>query len=450
MSVAVALFTRDLRIHDQPVLDGALGGADEVIPLFCLDPGALATSAPNRRHALAQALADLRTSLRGIGGDLVVRPGRPANVLADLARDHDVVQVHLALDASGFAQRRVAGIREALGDGVEVVEHNAHLLAAPGAVTTGGGDEYKVFTPYWRQWKDAPRRPLVPTPTSVTLPAGLDAGDIASPQDLADGDISPDLPTVSETAGLERARTFLAEDAEDYDDVRDDLAADRTSRLSPHLHFGTVSVLWLEEQLDRRKPGHDSLHRQLAWRDYAHQLLEAHPSFVRDDFRPRGDDWHDDTDALQAWKDGRTGYPVVDAAMRQLLAEGFMHNRARMTVASFLTKHLRIDWREGAAHFQHWLVDHDVANNYISWQWTAGTGTDSRPNRVLNPIRQAERFDKQAIYIRRYVPELREVADNVLAREPWRAEGTLEQIDYPPRIVDHDEARQRFLDDRGA
>ncbi len=456
MAVVVALFTRDLRVHDNPVLAAAAEAGDEVLPLFSLDPVALAAGAPNRRHALGTALADLRQRLQGLGADLVVREGRPHEVLADLAEQHDLGEVHLALDASGFAQRRVASIREALssagegGAAVEVVEHNAHLLAEPGRVTTSGGGAYRVFTPYWRVWKDASRREVVDAPTSLRLPDGIDPGALPSPAELADGETSPDLPEVSETAGLARAEAWLADDAEDYDEVRDDLAADRTSRLSPHLHFGTVSARWLEDRCDRRKPGHDAFVQQLCWRDYSHQLLAENPSFTHEDFRGRGDDWHDDADALQAWKDGRTGYPIVDAAMRQLRQEGWMHNRARMTVASFLTKHLRVDWREGAAHFMHWLVDGDVANNFVSWQWTAGTGTDSRPNRVLNPIRQAERFDKRAAYIRRYVPELRDVGDDLLAREPWRAEGTLEQLDYPPRIVDHEEARERFLAERGA
>ncbi len=450
MTVAVALLTRDLRIHDNPVLAGAVDAAPMVLPLFCLDPGAMATSSPNRRHALAQALADLRSGLRRRGGDLMVRHGRPADVLAVLATRIGIAQVHLAADATPFAARRLRAIRQALGDGVEVVEHDAHVLVPAAGVTTADGGAYQVFTPYRRAWKDTPRRALVDPPARLELPPDVDVGDLPEPGHLADGAVSPDLPEVTETAALARARAFLTADAGDYHDARDDLAADRTSRLSPHLHFGTLSVRWLEEQLDRRKPGHDALHRQLAWRDYAHQLLAANPSMVTDDLRSRADRWDDDPEVLEAWKQGRTGYPVVDAGMRQLIAEGWMHNRARMTVASFLTKHLRVDWRHGAAHFRELLVDHDVATNIVSWQWVAGTGTDTRPNRMLNPIRQAERFDPAAAYVRRYVDELRDVTDDRGAREPWRLDGTLTAPDYPRPLVDHDDARTRFLAERGA
>jgi len=207
---------------------------------------------------------------------------------------------------------------------------------------------------------------------------------------------------------------------ERYDELRDNLAADATSRLSPYLHFGCVSPSEVAE-LALAREGGEGFVRQLCWRDFHHQLLAAAPAISRDDYRPRSAGWRSDPDGLEAWKQGRTGYPIVDAGMRQLLREGFMHNRARLVAASFLTKHLSIDWRQGAAHFYDHLVDGDVACNAGNWQWVAGTGTDTRPNRMLNPIRQAQRFDPEGLYARRYLPEL----------------GTAE---YPEPLVEHEAA----------
>jgi deoxyribodipyrimidine photo-lyase len=195
--------------------------------------------------------------------------------------------------------------------------------------------------------------------------------------------------------------------------------------LSPYLHFGCVSPVELVGRADRRKRGVEPFLRQLAWRDFHHQVLAARPEAAHRDYRPRGDRWHRDDEALQAWRDGRTGYPLVDAGMRQLAREGWMHNRARLVTASFLTKHLYVDWRLGARHFFDLLVDGDIANNALNWQWVAGTGTDTRPNRVLNPTLQAKRYDPAGAYVRRYLPEL----------------GT---PDYPPPIVDHRDAVAAF------
>jgi deoxyribodipyrimidine photo-lyase len=187
----------------------------------------------------------------------------------------------------------------------------------------------------------------------------------------------------------------------------------------------------------------------VCWREFTHQLLAAHPDLPSNDLRSKGDDWRDDRQAVAAWKEGRTGYPVVDAGMRQLRREGFMHNRARMIAASFLTKHLYVDWRVGAWHFMDWLVDGDLANNFAGWQWVAGTGTDSRPNRMFNPVTQGQRHDPDGAYVRRYVEELADV-DPAHVHAPWEAAGTLLEVaDYPPPIVDHREARARFLDARG-
>jgi len=246
---------------------------------------------------------------------------------------------------------------------------------------------------------------------------------------------------VCEAEARRLMRAFLRDGLAGYADRHDDLAGDATSRLSAHLRFGCLSPLELAQEARERRGG-DAFVRQLCWRDFHHQVLAATPSLPRRDYRPRGDRWSRSKRALEAWRQGRTGYPLVDAAMRQLAAEGFMHNRARMTVASFLTKDLYVDWRAGAWHFWDLLSDGEIANNAGNWQWVAGTGNDTRPNRVLNPIRQAERFDPKGVYVRRYLPELESLQGRDVLR-PWRAEG-FARLDYPEPIVDHDDAAAEF------
>ncbi len=241
-------------------------------------------------------------------------------------------------------------------------------------------------------------------------------------------------------------RAFLREGLGDYERRHDELAAEGTSRLSAHLRWGCVSPAELEREA-RSRDGGAAFVRQLCWRDFHHQVLAANPSLPRRDYRPRGRRWSRSRRALEAWQAGRTGYPVVDAGMRQLAEEGFMHNRARMAVASFLTKDLQLDWRHGARHFWDLLSDGEIANNAGNWQWVAGTGNDTRPGRILNPVRQAERFDREGAYVRRYLPEL----DSVQGREifrPWQAKG-FERLDYPAPIVDHEEAAAEFRAARG-
>jgi deoxyribodipyrimidine photo-lyase len=228
-----------------------------------------------------------------------------------------------------------------------------------------------------------------------------------------------------------------------YEDIHDDLAADATSKLSPYLHFGCVSATELAARAgrDHPGPGTEAFLRQLCWRDFHHQVLAARPDAPHTDLRPRGD-WVTDPEALAAWAEGRTGIPIVDAGMRQLATEGWMHNRARLITASFLTKTLGLDWRQGAAHFAHHLLDADIANNVLNWQWVAGTGMDTRPNRVLNPLRQATRYDPTGAYVRRHLPELADLTDPTQLHQPWRlGPAALAQLNYPPPIVEVDGGR---------
>lgn len=305
-------------------------------------------------------------------------------------------------------------------------------VVPPGELHPAGGGHYRVFTPYWRAWEAASWRDQLAAPRTVP-PGSLElTGRLPSAAELAGGHTSPDLPRGGERAGRELLDAAVRRAGDGEPDL-DDLAGDHTSRLSPYLHFGCVSPLEVAGRLAGRAPEQV---RQLAWRDFHHQVTAAFPAIARRDYRDRDIAWRDDAQALRAWQAGTTGIPIVDAGMRQLLREGWMHNRARLITASFLTKTLRIDWRDGAAHFFRWLVDGDVANNAGNWQWVAGTGNDTRPNRVFNPLRQAKRFDPDGVYVRRYVPELAGI-DGAAVHAPWALPGDLRKnLDHPDPLVD--------------
>ncbi|MFO7779886.1 MAG: deoxyribodipyrimidine photo-lyase [Nitriliruptoraceae bacterium] len=461
MSTAIVLFTRDLRVHDHPALTAACQRADRVVPLFVFDRAILASryAAPNRVAQLVDAVRDLRSSLKDLGGELVVRHGDTLAEVHRLAIEVTADELHLSADVSAHARRREASLRalaaRELGDRLRVHRHDGVMVVPAGEVRPSGGDHFKVFTPYWRRWVDVPRRDPLPVPSRVPTPTTVATGRIPALAALTDVDrLADELPPGGETAARARAEWWFEGPVDAYDEARNHLAVDGTSKLSHHVHLGVISATELAARVDRRQPGQEAFLQELCWRDFNHQLLAARPDLVHTDIRTQGDDWRDGAQAAEdaaAWKQGRTGYPVVDAGMRQLQREGWMHNRARMIVASFLTKHLYVDWRVGAWHFMDHLVDGDLANNFGQWQWTAGTGTDSRPNRMFNPVTQSERYDPGGIYLRRYVPELAEV-DDAHVHAPWEGRDTLLGVgdDYPPPIVDHREARERFLVARGA
>ena len=451
MPTAVVLFTRDLRVHDHPALAEAVRRADSVVPLFVLDEAITGSgfAAPNRMGFLHQSLTDLRESLRSRGGDLVLRRGDVVTETVALAKDVGADTVYASADVTAFAQRRERRLREACEGERIAVELRAGVTVLPaGAVRTGTGQYFKMFTPYFNAWSRAPWRDVVPAPSAVRLPPKLAAGRLPSFQDMVGGERSPQVAPGGETEGRARVGRWTRSALARYDDLHDDLPGDGTSRLSPYLHFGCVSPLELAARL-RGERAADPFVRQLCWRDFHHQCTADFPAIGGRDMRPRGDRWHRGGSELEAWKQGLTGYPIVDAGMRQLLAEGWMHNRARLVTASFLTKTLYQDWRLGAEHFLHWLVDGDIANNSANWQWVAGTGTDTRPNRILNPLRQAERFDPDGEYVRRYVPELTDVKGRA-ANMPWTLpEQERAGLDYPDRIVDHEEGARAFREHRG-
>jgi deoxyribodipyrimidine photo-lyase len=376
MRTAVVLFTRDLRVHDNPALAAAVREAEQVVPLFVRDDAL--RGGPNRLAFLDESLADLDASLRARGGALVVRRGGTAREVERIVRETRAEAVHASRDVSANAERRSSR----LAGTVPLRLHDGVTVHPPDEL-----HPYRVFSPFFRAWQGLPLREPEPPPGRIVLPGGLDPG---QPRPSSGG---------GESAGRARMAAWLRDGAERYGD-RDRLDLDATSRLSPYLHFGCVSAL----ELARQAPA--DFVRQLAWRDFYAQLLFNHPETAHEDFRDRGDSWDGDPDLFDAWREGQTGYPVVDAGMRQLRVEGWMSNRVRMITASFLTKHLYLDWRLGAAHFFRHLLDGDVANNVGNWQWVAGTGVDTRPNRVLNPTLQARRHDPNGDYVRSWLPEL--------------------------------------------
>ncbi|WP_369170852.1 deoxyribodipyrimidine photo-lyase [Streptomyces sp. R28] len=455
MRVSVALFTADLRVHDNPVLVAALKDAERVVPLFVVDTGIRRTGfvVPNRAAFLADSLADLDAALRVRGGRLVVRVGDVVEETCRVATETGAEVVHLAGGVSRYAVRREERLRtELAGVRRELRVHDASLTAVPpGALTPAGKDKdhFAVFTPYFRRWEAFSVRGVLPAPDAVRVP-DVGSADLPGAASLASGSTSPGLPAGGESEARRRLRSWLAGPLSAYDDQHDDLAADATSRLSPYLHFGCLSPTeLLHRARARHDPGARAFVRQLAWRDFHHQVLAARPDAADHDYRPRHDRWRRATKETEAWKEGRTGYPVVDAALRQLGHEGWMPGRARMLAASFLTKTLYVDWRVGARHFLDLLVDGDIADNQLNWQWVAGTGTDTRPSRILNPRVQARRFDPHGEYVRRWLPELRGLDAATIHRVPDLDDATRAELDYPAPIVDLAEGAARFRQGRG-
>jgi len=424
METAIVVFTRDLRLRDNPALHLACSGARQVVPLFVADPAL--TAPPNRSRFLAQSLAVLRDQLRERGADLVIRRGDTTTEVMRLAGQAAAGGVFIADDVSRFAARR----REALTR--ECARHRLDLVCTPGLTVIPPGDlkPYRMFTPYWRAWSVVPWRQYCPVPERIRMAPVADTGSL--PPAVVAG-ASPGLAPGGERAGRQHFLAWRAHVLAGYADKRDDLPGDGTSRLSAYLRFGCVSPLEVAIGVADR-PGGEEFRRQLAWRDFFYQATAAFPDIAVSDYRPGTASWRRDQDGLEAWCTGRTGIPIVDAGMRQLAEEGFMHNRARMITASFLTRNLGIDWREGYRHFSALLADADVASNAGNWQWVAGTGHSTRPNRVMNPLRQAQRFDKHGDYVRRYVPELAGL-DAGRIHTPWRLPGA-DRRGYPAPIVE--------------
>ncbi|MBJ7331494.1 MAG: deoxyribodipyrimidine photo-lyase, partial [Solirubrobacteraceae bacterium] len=448
-STCLLWLRRDLRVHDHPALQHAHAEFDVVVPVYVFDDALLTVSEP-RTAFLLGCLRALDEELGERGAGLVVRRGDPERALAELAREIEATAVLWTTDVAPYARARDRRVTEALRDaGVEPVPCPGTYVRDVSKVRRADGEPFVVFTPYWRAWQQLPARAVHGAPRALApLPRGLDRGDLpeARPTAIAPG----------ERAAREALRRWLSGPIDRYADAHDTLAGG-TSVLSPYLRWGCVSARECEQRAVRRgTAGAEAWVRQLAWRDFFASVLLAHPETLHREFqaRYRDLDWHDDPEAYTAWRRGETGFPVIDAAMRQLAETGWMHNRARMLVGSFLTKDLHLDWRLGERHFALLLVDGEPAQNVGNWQWIASTGVDPAPyfRRIFNPALQQRRFDPDGTYVRRWVPELGDVPIAHLA-EPWamtereqRAAGCVIDHDYPAPIVDHAEERRRAIE----
>lgn len=458
MPTRILWFRRDLRLHDHPALAAALepGDGTAVVPLFVVDPrlvGAPRMGAP-RLSYLCDALAALDEGLHRRGGRLIVRSGDPRDVVPAVAAETGAAAVHWSAEFTPYGTDRDAAVRAALeGAGVEAHAHPGVLLAEPGSVRTASGDFFRVFSPFQRAWREVPLGEVTPAPGRVPVPHATPGEPLPTPASLGVS-LDADVIEGGEPAARARLEEFLRLSADAYHERRNLLSSDGTSRLSADLHYGCVSPRAVYRRLDLRQPGHKGFASELVWRDFYGHVLARWPEVAITEFNPALRDlpWRGASADLDAWCEGRTGYPVIDAAMRQLLGIAWMHNRARMLVASFLCKDLLTDWRLGEAHFLRHLVDGDAASNNGGWQWAAGTGTDAQPYfRIFNPVSQGEQFDPDGAYVRRWVPELRRVPDRWI-HHPWDLPddvtadcGVRIGRDYPAPIVDHAQARIHAL-----
>jgi deoxyribodipyrimidine photo-lyase len=447
---------RDLRVSDNRGLAAADG---PTVPVFVLDDDVLAHASPPRVAFLLDALGSLRDAYRERGSDLLVAHGDPREQLPALAAEHDADLVTWCADYTGLARERDAVVRQALDDaGVDRRAVHDAVHHDPGTITTNDGDPYKVFTYYSRKWHNREKRPPADPPDASDL-ADVSGDPLPTLDELGFGEPEATVPPAGTDAARDLLVDFRAGDIYRYDDRRDYPADDCTSRLSPHLKYGTVGVREVYRATEEAKAGAGSdgeresvfeFQDQLAWREFYTQVLWDRPDAVTENFKQYENpiEWREDPEGLQAWKDGETGYPIVDAGMRQLRAEAYMHNRVRMIVASFLTKDLLLDWRAGYHWFREKLVDHDTANDNGGWQWAASTGTDAQPYfRVFNPMTQGERYDPDATYIKRYVPELAGVPAETIHSWDELDPGARETHapGYPAPIVDHGERRERAI-----
>ena len=463
---------KDLRIADhvplRAAIDSARTGNGDVIPVFVLDDHffapAEARRTPFRMQFLLESLASLSANLEHLGSRLILATGRSIDRIPELAVSWKVDRVVAQSWAAPIGRARDRAVARELGRSkIPLQLFGTETLCPPGTLRTGAGDPYSVFTAFARAFaRDVKVDAPLSAPRSLPpLPRDVKAGTVALPTLESLGiPHNPQIQPGGERNARTRLTSWLKGDAKDYDELRNLMAVDGTSRLSADLKFGTLSVRTVWQAVDRalRELSPDALRvyqNELLWREFAHSTLFDRPQLLEQTFRSEWRDfpWRDDDKGWQAWVEGRTGYPVVDASARELLATGFVHNRARMISASFLAKHLLIDFRRGERHYFDLLTDGDWANNDAGWQWSAGCGCDAQPwFRIFNPVTQGEKFDADGDYVRRWVPELaRMPAKHIHA--PWLApDAVLKDAgvrlgkDYPAPVVDHATARQRFLD----
>jgi deoxyribodipyrimidine photo-lyase len=437
--LSILWFRRDLRFEDHPALAKA-SRRGQVLALFVVDPALMRAAGQPRTTFLAHTLRDMDQRLRALGASLTVREGRAEEVVPEVTAQAGATEVHISADFAPYGTARDQRVAAALGP-VPLIATGSPYAVSPPRLATTAGRPYRVFTPYFRAW----RQHGWPEPAQsdprlvdwVTVP-GEGIPDEPSPHP------SLVLPRAGEQAAQDAWWRFREERLPGYGAQRDRPDLDATSRLSAYLHLGTLHPRTLLSGLG---PDDERYMTELAWREFYASVLWHWPQSAHANFDARMSglkvDEGPDAEALfEAWRQGRTGYPIIDAGMRQLKREAWMHNRVRMLVASFLVKDLHLDWRLGARHFMRHLVDGDLASNQHGWQWAAGTGTDASPYfRIFNPVTQSKRFDPEGDYIRRWVPELSGVPARFV-HEPWRSP---DPVDYVTPIIDHDVERKRSL-----
>jgi len=464
-SPVIHWFRNDLRLSDNPALRHAVRSGNAVIPVFIHDPGSEAPMVPGAASNwwLHQSLLSLDEQLRNAGSRLIVRRGSTSRVLHELLDKTSAEAIFWNRRYEPPVIQRDSAIKSALQkSGIRCESFNGALLHEPWEIRNKSGSPFKVFTPFWRHCvaraveNPLPRVTKPPAPKS--WPSSLQITDLGL------------LPAINWTEGMRKAwkpgeigarenlKRFQREAFAAYSEGRDLPSRHGTSRLSPHLHFGEISPrqIWhsLRDNAERNNLAESTWRNsqflaEVGWREFAHHLLYHFPHTVDRPLRPEFEafPWRKDPAALKAWQRGQTGYPIVDAGMRELWTTGWMHNRVRMIVASFLIKDLLIDWREGAAWFWDTLVDADLAANTLGWQWTAGCGADAAPFfRIFNPVSQGEKFDANGDYVRKWIPELANMPDRWV-HQPWEAPRKLrDTCDYPEPIVSHAIAREVALE----
>lgn len=470
MPTIIHWFRRDLRLSDNPAFTAASRiSQGAVIPLFILDETVLQSSRTSAARVafMLDSLRVLDESLRTQGSRLIVRHGSPEWCIAQLIDESEASGVYWNRDYSPFARRRDTVVEKMLDErGINVQTYKDAVIWETDDILTKNSTPYTVYTPYSRQWRarveNNPETWEELTPFVLqAVPDKIVSNAIPSAADLGFS-IQQSLPPGGEKAALDQLNAFVQShntfSLQEYDEQRNFPAKPATSRLSPYLRFGCVAprtCLRAAYGAGAQQNGAHTWIGELAWRDFYYQILYHFPHVLQRSFKSDYDaiEWENNEAFFVAWREGRTGYPIVDAAMRQLTTEAWMHNRARMIVASFLTKDLLIDWRWGERYFMQQLVDGDHASNNGGWQWAAGTGTDAQPYfRIFNPVSQSEKFDPQGEYIRHYIPELQNVPTKFI-HEPWKMPKDIQHKigmrmgdDYPMPLVDHATQRQRALE----
>jgi deoxyribodipyrimidine photo-lyase len=450
-------FRRDLRIADNTALSRAAKPGIPVIPLYILSDwrGSHPWTGPNRQHFLCNSLESLAKNLETLGGRLIIRQGKAVDELRKLICENHAVALHFNSDPDPFGKSVENGVRALCAElGVECHAHADVALHGPDEVLTQSNLPYRVYTPYSRNWLGLPKPSPLSRPKSLHTPANLKS--LPLPTVKVWGWDAPATQMVSpgERAARERLKLAISGKIQAYAGRRDFPSANGTSRISQDLRYGLVSIRTVySEVLKAResanlveRAGIDVFIKELAWREFYFAILHHFPNVLDEEFNPdwRGMPWDEPGSLFEAWKNGQTGFPIVDAGMRELKATGFMHNRVRMITAMFLTKDLHIDWKLGESWFMQNLVDGEIASNNGGWQWSAGTGADAAPYfRIQNPWSQTAKFDPDGIYIRRWVPELSKIHPSRFLEAP--KDGRPLATDYPLPCVDHKTERERTL-----